>query len=311
MKNYFDFTLTGKKLFPVWIFFYVLVIIPYSVYSYQTTLNSHAGKANPLTSLGLLLIVMVGYLLVFFIIKMIMEAVKYKEHTLQFEGQFLSYVGKILLGIVLSAVTLGIYLAWFIKDLTKFFCNNTTLNEERFQFKGKAGRLFVILLLTMLLPIILFTTASIIYFYPTNQNVVGMALLEGFLIIGLIPYYYFCYKWMVDIQYKGYGIKWETTFFESFLKILTEVLLSIITLGIYLPMAYLRLFSYFSARTVAVSEESTLQFGFEYHAKNDFFFIWGQALLTIITLGIYYPWGISKIGKRFLAQTYVLNVNAE
>jgi uncharacterized membrane protein YjgN (DUF898 family) len=163
----------------------------------------------------------------------------------------------------------------------------------------------------MYLPIILFTIASIHYLYPTNENVFGMVILNGILLIALIPYYYFCYKWMIDIQYKGYSIKWETTFFESFLKILTEVLLSIVTCGIYLPMAYLRLFSYFSAKTVAESENSTLQFGFEYHAKQDFFYIWGQILLSIITLGIYYPWAISKIGKRFLAQTYVLNENAE
>jgi uncharacterized membrane protein YjgN (DUF898 family) len=65
------------------------------------------------------------------------------------------------------------------------------------------------------------------------------------------------------------------------------------------------LFKYFSEKTVAVSDETTLRFGFDYDAKNDFFYIWGQMLLTMVTLGIYYPWAFSKIGKRVLSQTYL------
>lgn len=311
MKNYFDFTLTGKRLLPVWIFFYLAVIIPYALYSYQMTLATHERDPKSLSSLFIFAIMMVGYLAVFYIIKMIIESVKFKDDTIHFEGRFLTYVGKVLLGFALTIVTLSIYMAWFIKDLSKFFCNNSTLNAERFQFMGKGGRLFLILLLTMILPIIILTIYSINFLNPTNQSLIGLILFEGIFMIILIPYFYFCYKWMVDIQYKGYSIKWKTTFFDSFLKILTEFLLSIITCGIYLPMAYLRLFSYFSEKTIAEREDATLQFGFDYHAKKDFFYIWGQILLTIITLGIYYPWAISKIGKRFLTQTYVIKVDAE
>jgi uncharacterized membrane protein YjgN (DUF898 family) len=310
MKNYFDFTLTGKRLLPIWIFIYLAVIIPYIIYYYQMILNPQVGSPKILSPLLIFLIMMISYMAVFYLIKLAIEGVRFKDSNIQFDGRFLTYVGKILLGFVLSIVTLTIYMAWFIKDISKFFCNNSTLNSERFQFMGKGGRLFLIFLLTMILPIALLTIFGTKTLYSINHSVIGFILFEGAFMIILIPYFYLCYKWMVDIQYKSYSIKWKTEFVDSFLKILIEILLSIVTCGIYLPMAYLRLFQYFSERTFAESEDATIQFGFEFEAKKDFLFIWGQILLTIITLGIYYPWAFSKIGRRFLKKTYLIKINA-
>lgn len=307
MKNYFDFTLTGKRLLPIWVFIYAVVIIPYAIYYYKFILSPQDGSAKTLSPLLIFLIMMIGYLAVFYFIKIVIESVRFKDNNIHFEGRFLTYVGKVLLGFVLSMITLTIYMAWFIKDLSKFFSNNSTLNSDRFQFMGKGGRLFIILLLTIMLPITILTIFGANFLYPTNQSVIGFILFEGILMILMIPYFYFFYKWMIDIQYKGYSIKWKTKFVDSFIKILIEFFLTIITCGIYLPMAYLRLFNYFSEKTFAESEESTLQFGFEFDAKKDFLFIWGQILLTIITLGIYYPWAFSKIGKRFLTKTYLIS----
>ena len=310
MKNYFDFTLTGKRLLPIWIFLYIVVIIPYFINYYQMTVSPPDGGPKTLSSLFLFLIMMVGYLAIFYFIKIAIESVRFKDNNIHFDGQFLTYIGKLLLGFVLSIVTLCIYMAWFIKDISKFFCNNSTLNSERFQFMGKGLRLFIILLLTLFLPLIILTILNIKFLYTTNQSLIDLIFFEGILMIILIPYLYYCYKWMVDIQYKSYSIKWRTKFVDSIFKILIEFLLTIITCGIYLPMACLRLFKYFSERTFAENEDTTLQFGFEFEVKKDFLFIWGQLLLTIITLGIYYPWAFSNIGRRFLKQTYLIKINA-
>jgi uncharacterized membrane protein YjgN (DUF898 family) len=310
MKNYFDFTLTGKRLLPIWIFIYVVVIVPYVIYYSQMIISPKDGNPKTLSSLLVFLIMMIGYLAVFYFIKIAIESVRYKDNNIHFDGRFLTYVGKVLLGFVLSIVTLTIYMAWFIKDLSIFFCNNSSLNSDRFEFLGKGGRLFLILLLTMLLPITILTIFGTKFLYPANHSVVGFLLFEGILMIIMIPYIYFFYKWMINIRYKGYVINWNTNYVDSFIKILIEFFLSIITCGIYLPMAYLRLFKYFSEKTFAESEKTTLQFGFEFDAKKDFLFIWGQILLTIITLGIYYPWAFSKIGKRFITKTYLINSNA-
>ena len=121
----------------------------------------------------------------------------------------------------------------------------------------------------------------------------------------MIPYMYLIYKWMVNIDYKKYNISWETSFWPSCGKIAFEILLSIITLGIYGPLAMLRIYKYFADRTVAVADDSKFKFGYDIDHLNDFLYIWGQILLTIITIGIYYAWAFSKIGNRILSKTYL------
>jgi len=45
--------------------------------------------------------------------------------------------------------------------------------------------------------------------------------------------------------------------------------------------------------------------GYDGDQFSAFLFMWGQILLTVITLGLYYPWAFSKIAHRVLTQTYV------
>ena len=111
---------------------------------------------------------------------------------------------------------------------------------------------------------------------------------------------------MVNIKYKEYHIRWNTEFFPSVGKIALEIILSMITLGIYFPLAYLRLYKYFSGKTQSnVVDNKRIQFGYDIDPKNDFLMLWGQILLSIITLGIYYPWAFCKISKRVLGKTYI------
>ena len=109
---------------------------------------------------------------------------------------------------------------------------------------------------------------------------------------------------MVNVKFRNYTISWETTFWNSIGKILLEIFLSIITVGIYYPYARLRLYKYFMDRTVAESETGKKGFGYEIEARKDFLFLWGQLLLTIITMGIYYPWACCKVTSRILSKTY-------
>ena len=110
---------------------------------------------------------------------------------------------------------------------------------------------------------------------------------------------------MVNIDYKGYTISWRTNFWNSIGKIAIELILTLITAGIYWPLAMVRLYKYFTKKTFADSDERTRQFGYDIDQWNDFLFIWGQSLLTMITLGIYYPWALSKVGSRILGKTYL------
>lgn len=308
MKNYFGFNLTGKKLLPIWLFFYFLFIAPYVILIMKMKDIQPGTTPSGMIFIFLFLLILVAFFISFYLVKKIMiENFTYKDKPISFNGKFGKFVGLIIGGLLLSIITLGVYMAWFIRSIHRFFVNNSVYENESLNFQGKGGRLFVILLLTIFLPIIVLTIimTKLMMVNPGHISSNYMIIQQIITWIIMIPYMYFIYKWMVNIDYKDYNIKWETKFWNSCGKIAFEILLSVITIGIYFPMAIIKLYAYFTERTVAQSGEVKRKFGFDTDNINDFLFIWGQTLLTIVTLGVYYPWSISKIGKRILSRTYL------
>ncbi len=310
MKKHFDFTLTGTRLLPVWLVFYILIILPYVFYFKSLTGHTHAENSfsmNGFLSIGL---IFVAFIISFYIFKVIIESVKYSDSQVKFDGDFATFLGTIILGMIFSIVTLFIYTAWFVRDITRVIVNGCSVNGIHFNFQGKGGKLFLILLLSVFLPIIFLTIMLGDYIMIINQSLLLSLLFKCVTTIIMVPYTYLSFKWMINIKFNEYQLMWKTEFGPSCLKILTEMVLIMITLGIYWPLGYLKLYKYFAERTFAESSDKTLRFGYELDAEDDFFFIWGQTLLTIITIGIYYPWAFSRIGKRILQKTYTENYSS-
>lgn len=307
MKNYFKFTLKAEQLLPIWLIFIALVILPYIYFTIQL-INKNPLDHSFLSIFGaIFLIIIMALLIPYFIIKMIIENLVYKGKSIKFTGDFGTYIGIVLLGLFLSAITIGIYSPWFIRNVHKFFINNSSLNDENFEFKGDAGKLLVYILLSFILPI--FVVSALLVQLNLINNVENpfvsgiIQQLVNVIIMG--PYMYLVYRWAININYKNYNIRWETNFWDSVTKIILEFFLSLITLGIYYPMAIIKLYSYFTNRTVAYSNDESRKFGFDENNFEDYLFILIQALLTIVTIGIYYPWAICKIGSRILSRTYL------
>ncbi len=303
MKQPFDFTVTGRQLLPAWLLIYVCVLIPRGVDSYMTSKHQTMGLTPGQDLLYFFVLMIVTYLVYYFFIKKALEGVRYKEHNVEVNVDFSSYFFTIATGVLLSIVTLFIYTPWFIRNVTELFCDNSSLDSEEFSFLGKGGKLFWILFLTLFLPIVVMVIMFVSAYSNGKVEPDNKILFYIVALIVTIPYMYFLYKWFVDVNFKAYHIEWETELWPSLGVIAREALLTVVTVGIYLPMAYLHLYEYFSARTVARSEETTLRFGFNYDPTPDFLFIWGQTLLVLVTLGIYYPWAFARVAKRFLTQT--------
>ncbi len=306
MKDYFNFNLTGKKLLPVWIVFLITFLAPYVALIFQLK-DVQPGDTPSLWIFPLIiLLLLIAFILAFYIAKLTIENVSYKDKSIVFNGTIGKYTGTVILGLFLSIITLGVYLAWFIRNIHGFFIDNSSYNSMNFKFQGKGGKLFVILLLTLLLPIIIFAVLMAKFMISDPGKYMGIVIIQQIvMMIIMIPYMYLIYKWMVNVDYKDYHIKWETDFWNSCGKIAVEMILTIITIGIYMPLAGLRLYKYFAEKTTSTSDERKLKFGYDIDPLNDFLFIWGQSLLTIITLGIYFPWAFCKIGDRILSKTYL------
>jgi len=67
----------------------------------------------------------------------------------------------------------------------------------------------------------------------------------------------------------------------------------------------LKLYKYFAERTEANSAVANKKFGYDLESGKDFLFLWGQLLLTAITLGIWFPWAYSRINERVIGKTFV------
>ncbi len=303
MKNYFDFQLNGRKFFPLWMTFYVIFLIPYCLLLFKIqSFKQMEPDEKPSYSLLLLFIPLILAAMVWtiYFFKLVLENIGLKETTIQCSFNIWKFIGLICLGMFLSIITLGIYSPWFIRDLQRFTAENSSWRGSNFSFRGKGGQLFLIITLTLVITIVLNTLIIIQHWgpQPLAQQIIMMII--------MVPYMYFVYKWAVKFNYREYQIGWNTKFWPSAGKILLEMVLSIITFGIYFPLAYLRLYEYFSERTVSnIVDNQSIKFGYDLEEWNDFKFIWGQTLLAIITLGIYYPWALAKIGQRVLGKTYM------
>lgn len=343
MKSYLNFTLKGGQLFPVWIIAFVLFLVPFYFLIQEffelTAMEVPAGGPSMRFFLYLSIDLAVGFTFIFYRSKLVINSLEYKG--MKFVAEFHSgkYIGIIVSGLLLSIVTIGIYIPWFIKNLQRFFIHGASYNSHKFAFRGYGGKLFVIMTLAIFIP---FIVVGFIVFTILNSNI-EIWIYQVMVISSLVSVIYLTFKWMVDIRYQNYLIRldtgfframgkigielllavilvflfrwltsvciilwWNSGFFPTFGKIIIELALAIITAGFYFPMAFIRLYRYFTEHTKSnIVDGKQISMGYDGDQVDDFLFIWKQILLTVITLGLYYPWAFSRIAARVLNQTFV------
>lgn len=312
MKKYFDFTLKGGTLFFYWIIIMVALLVPLIVLGTMVqNYDMQGSNPNyPLLIVCYLALILISLFVNFYLIKLQIQNTLYDGEAFVFTAKFKEYITLVLLGTFLSIITLGIYIPWFEANLLRFYAEKTTLKDTEFAFKGKGGKLFVITLLSYILPLALFfAIIGGFTLFSSNHQPSTIAIFFAILVMffSIIALAYLANKWRIDIQYKNYHFTWKTDFFKASGKILLEVFLSIITFYIYAPLAMIHLYKYFTNRTVGEnSEGALLQLGYDANQGKDFLYIWGQILLSLITVGIFYPWALCHITKRFYTKTYIM-----
>jgi hypothetical protein len=307
MKTYFNFTLRGIELFRYYIILLAAMFAPY-LFLFLNMSDYQDEKSLPWYLIVFIIIIFLATLLfIFFVTKLLIERVGYGEQTLSFKGTPAVFYQELFVGMLLSIVTLGIYIPWFLRRMTVYFGVNTTLNEDTFYFKGEASTLLLILIFSLLIPAFIIGMMTSIFFgdpLDTGQlapGMFGIQLISAFL---YIPYQYLINKWYVDFEYKGLAIKWHTDFWDAVGQIAMQILFTLLTAGIYGPMAFIRLYKYFVDKTKAIGSDRDLCFGYDIEPTRDFLLLWGELLLSIITLGIYVPWALAKVGKHLAKKTY-------
>jgi uncharacterized membrane protein YjgN (DUF898 family) len=312
MKKYLQFHLRGEDIFSYFIIIVLICVIPAIILS----IPSNAYLMEEMTFLRGLLFGILGIailsvilILAIYILKMVIENVEYDEERFKFSGEAKEYVVLVFKGILLSIITIGIYLPFFQRELMAFYVGKTSYKNEAYNFMGKGGDLFVIFLFALIVPLIIL---AIIFGFDYNAErtfssfkAYGLNILETAIIS---PFVFLYYRWFVDIRYKHYHARIDTDVIEGIGVVLLQTVIAAATFGIYFPIAYLKIYKYYLEKIKVkddAGQEKNMAFGYDIDLTNDFLYIWGQTLLTIITIGIYSPWAYCNILDRVLGKTWM------
>ncbi|MGC9341965.1 MAG: DUF6693 family protein [Bacteroidales bacterium] len=312
MKKYLQFHLKGEDIFSYFLIIVLICVIPAIILS----LPSNAYMMDEMTFwrgllfgiLGIAILAVV-LILAIYILKMVIQNVEYDEERFKFSGEAGEYVSLVFKGILLSIITLGIYLPFFIRELMAFYIGKTSYKDEPFKFMGKGGDLFVIFLFALIVPLIVL---ALIFGFNygaersfSSFSAYGISILETAIIS---PFVFLYYRWFVDIRFKNFHAQIDTDMIEGIGVVLLQTVITAATFGIYFPVAYLKIYKYYLEKVKVKDDsdqEQQIRFGYDIDPTNDFLYIWGQTLLTIITLGIYSPWAYCNILDRVLGKTWM------
>jgi uncharacterized membrane protein YjgN (DUF898 family) len=310
MKTNFELTVEGKDWSKPFTAYWILFLI-FNIPMQMGGRWMGAPGAGFLSFIFSILTVIIAAVYTIKIMQIIVPKLSIDGKAFGFGGSPGKYLKMYLGGYLLSIITLTIYIPWFAKKVAAYLASETTFDGSSPEFQGQPKKLFKYLILALLLPVIVVCVifGAVIGF---NELISGMEAPEpvypflGFIMfIVLIPFIYMAYKWCVNFKWKEMVIRWDTSFWPSFWMILGQVLLTIITVGIYWPAAVLKLYRYFVGKTVLVEGEAEKgRLGFEGAIGKGFGLMWGQTLLCIITIGFYIPWGYSKVAKWVLGSSY-------
>ena len=133
-------------------------------------------------------------------------------------------------------------------------------------------------------------------------------LKRALIIFITIPFMHVYFSWPINFGWAGFRFRYTAAMSETVFFLLGQFLLTMITLGIYYPAAYVKIFRFLAERTAVENEEDpskTRRVGFDGTAGSGFALIWGQALLSIITIGIYGSWALCRVSAWFAENTYI------
>jgi hypothetical protein len=319
MKRTFDFRLDAKRFLPL----FLVVFIPWLVLEILiVVLGGGIGAQNTSKSSVVVLLLLFTALFLFTvlfyipILRKLLSALYFDETAFHFRGSIGKFFGLNVLGIFLTCITFGIYGPWYLTRVTRYLVGEFSYKEQSLEFTGRGGRLLLIIVLTIAVPMIplllvelrldpsVFRSLSVINpFQAFMLQLLAQLIFWSF----MAAYLYLVYRWLfTNLRYGEKSLSWATSFWPSVSIIWIQMLLSFLTLGIYLPAAYIKIYRYLVGHSeIRTGEKLEGKLGFRGQTGRGFGLLWAQTLLAAVTLGVYAPWAVAKVGRWFLSNTYV------
>jgi len=219
------------------------------------------------------------------------------NHSFQYTARLGAFFVLIFKNFFLSILTLGIYIPWAIVDIRKFSMEHIEIFEEKFSYTGKAKDIVKGFLITVLFLIVwsLLLGIALKHFGMTmNEN--GKPQISPTYPFVVIPFYivlifYFIIAIFFGLEYDAKHTHYrDNTFSFLFnkgaviLKIVSGIILTVITFGIYSPWFAVSLRKYVFGN---LSYGENITFGYVGKGLSLFFIHLTSTLFTILTFGIY------------------------
>lgn len=220
----FEYHSTGKELFIGFLKLMGVIIgavILIGIVSYLLGLISPT-LGSLMSFLFIPLEIVLIPIIVFSAIRFVFSRTSYKGRRFQFIANSQEFFIMFIKGILLTAVTFGIYFPWFFVDIRKFIATNTIYGNYAFDSRMDGKEYFFINLKGFFLSIITFGI-YFSWFIATTTN----------------------YKWN-NLHFANGKFKANLTGGQVFITILKCVGISIITLGIGVPIARVIFYKYLS-----------------------------------------------------------------
>lgn len=308
MRSYFSTDIKGIHLL---IFIFVIGISLYIGFSSaQNEIDFSSGDIADIIGMTQqffvqqTLITIIAFIAQFIMIAALIKHTAFEGVRFQFDGSFITFVLLNVLWIVLTCITLGLYYPWYLRNITHYLAKHARYKGQSFEFKSSGSGLFLIFFgfyllffVTMFLPVL-----------AGNDHAAFFTLLLPVLLFVFVGFFYFVFiKWFINYQVGDYAITFNDSFWHGSGYLVIQFLLILLTLGIYFPAAYVRVWRYIASnselKNSVTGEVNPL--GFAGETTKGFFFIWGQTLLLLITAGLYIPWFYARLFSWFINQTYI------
>jgi uncharacterized membrane protein YjgN (DUF898 family) len=318
MKLPFQFSLPPQswaKTF--WAYWAATLVIQVLNFASSYGQNADDLTKNLVLSLAfvLLSVMLSGWFTVFFL-RAWFSGLSVDSKRFQFHGDPGDFLKLNLIGLGLSVVTLGIYLPWYERTLLDYQAKNLEFEGSRASFRGKPGRLLVrgLLLFVALVGLIVVAGVGVglsgVEIGSATLLITAISLLVVFVFSA--GFVWVLWNWSVDFDWNTTTVVWGGRFWPTLGFVLGQLLLAVITLGIAWPVVSLAFYREF-LRHVKVQEGEAPRFSVSYARKSTegFLFLWGQGLLCLVTVGIYFPWAVEKVGAWLAEATWVEDGQAE
>jgi uncharacterized membrane protein YjgN (DUF898 family) len=319
MKSSFAFSLKGKDWWGPFLGYWILflaIYIPNLLLSKLVPVSEKAGLYFLFVILFMFLMVVIQSIFTILILRILIPKVSIDGKSFAFRGSIGEYLGINMLGMLLSVVTLTVYIPWYTRRIIAYLASETTFDGANPAFLGKGGRLFKYFVLALWVPVIVVSVlAGVLIAVGARGGDTGstsatqlMTMLITFLVIFIVfvPFMFLMMKWYINVAFKDLSIVLKAPFWPSCGFIFGQLLLTVITLGIYGPAALLRGYRYFAPDVVlSRGDQEAGRLSFEGALGKGFGLIWGQSLLCVITLGVYIPWAYARIGSWMASSTFL------